>query len=204
MITVVDYGLGNIGSILNMLRRIGVKAESTSEIGKIAEADKLILPGVGSFDSGVESLERMNLLTELENTVLRRRVPTLGICLGAQLLTRGSQEGKRSGLGWIQADTIRFFSQKSDINLPVPNMGWRNISVAKLSPLFIDLPLNPRFYFVHSYHFVCDNPSDVICTADYGYNFTAAFSKDNIYGVQFHPEKSHKFGIKILSNFAAI
>jgi glutamine amidotransferase len=146
----------------------------------------------------------MNLLTELENTVLRRRVPTLGICLGAQLLTRGSQEGKRSGLGWIQADTIRFFSQKSDINLPVPNMGWRNISVAKLSPLFIDLPLNPRFYFVHSYHFVCDNPSDVICTADYGYNFTAAFSKDNIYGVQFHPEKSHKFGIKILSNFAAI
>lgn len=204
MISVVDYGLGNLGSILNMLRKLGAPAKSVSTPEEIRNSGKLIVPGVGAFDHGMDNLDRLGLIPELNAAVMDRGVPVLGICLGAQLLTRSSEEGKRPGLGWIQAETIRFFSRDPSHRLPVPHMGWTPVRVEKDSELTRDLPPVPRFYFVHSYHFQCDVAADALLTAEYGYRFVAAFSNNNVYGVQFHPEKSHKFGMKLLSNFAAI
>ena len=204
MITVVDYGLGNLGSILNMLRKLGIPGELTSDPAKVGEAARLILPGVGAFDNGMENLERFGLLPALNRAVFERNVPILGICLGAQLLTRSSEEGRRSGLGWLAADTIRFSSRTTGPQRPVPHMGWNRVVSAKASPLTSDLPAEPRFYFVHSYHFLCEEPTDILLMAEYGYPFAAAFSRRNVFGVQFHPEKSHKFGMKLLANFAAL
>jgi imidazole glycerol-phosphate synthase subunit HisH len=204
MISIVDYGLGNLGSIHNMLRKLGVAVQVTSDPTTVADAEKLILPGVGSFDNGMENLERLGLVPVLHRAVLERRVPVLGICLGAQLMTRSSEEGRKQGLGWIAADTIRFFSRSPELRLPVPHMGWRGVHAATACPLLLGLPSEPRFYFVHSYHFLCDEPRDVVLTTEYGYTFTAAFARDNIYGVQFHPEKSHKYGMGLLKRFAAL
>jgi len=203
MITIVDYGLGNLGSIANMLRKIGVVSESTSDPARIATAEKLILPGVGAFDNGMENLARLGLIEPLNQRVLRDKVPVLGICLGAQLLTRRSEEGKLPGLGWIEADTIRFFSRQPGAGLKVPHMGWNDLSLKKSSPLFAD-GSEQRFYFVHSFHFSCDQAEDPLAAATYGYEFTAAFSRGNVFGVQFHPEKSHKFGMEFLRRFAAL
>ncbi len=203
MITIVDYGLGNLGSILNMLRKVGVAAELTGEPERVAKAEKLILPGVGAFDNGMENLARLGLIDILNDRVCGQHIPILGICLGAQLLTRRSEEGHRSGLGWIEADTIRFFSRVAVQGFKVPHMGWSDLTTSKPSPLFVE-NTEQRFYFVHSYHFHCDRSEDTLATADYGYSFTAAFSRGNVYGVQFHPEKSHKFGMELLRRFAAL
>lgn len=200
MLAIINYGLGNLTSIRNMCKRIGVEAEITDDPVLITSAERLILPGVGHFRKGMENLLGSGLKTLLDRLVLEQNKPILGICLGAQLMTSHSEEGDTDGLGWVDADTIRF--RESELNgLKVPNMGWREIAVSGENPLWVGLPAEPRFYFVHSYHFRFREPSEIAATARYGYEFACSFRKGNIFGTQFHPEKSHKFGMKVLENF---
>ncbi len=201
MVTIIDYNIGNLLSIQNMLSRIGIKSIISDKESEIKVADKLILPGVGSYDYGMEQLYKSGLINLLNEKVRIRKTPILGICLGAQMLTEGSDEGKLKGLGWIKGKTINFDKSKLESNQKIPNMGWRDVTDYNLSKLFNNMPENPRFYFVHSYHFCIENEEEVIVKANYGYDFAAGIEKDNILGVQFHPEKSHKYGMKILENF---
>jgi imidazole glycerol-phosphate synthase subunit HisH len=202
MIHIVHYGLGNVGSIRNMLHRLGFEAKLVSEPAEIRSAKKLILPGVGSFDRGMEELHRRGLVDALNEKVLEERVPVLGVCLGMQLFSKGSEEGDRPGLGWIDAETVRLKVPEDDPSLRLPHMGWNSITVERPTPLLEDLPDGKRFYFVHTYHVSCRNPDSVAAHSRYGTDFTCAVSQGNIYGTQFHPEKSHRFGMKVLSNFA--
>ena len=204
MITIIDYKMGNLGSIVNMLRRLGFEAAVGSERKHIENATKLILPGVGSFDSGIRHLHELGLNDLLEQKVMSHRIPFLGICLGMQLLCKGSEEGMKNGLGWIDAETVRFPNEVAGESLRIPHMGWNEISVKKQNPLFKDLDANPRFYFVHGFHVQCADPEAVAATTTYGIEFHSSVRKDNIYGVQFHPEKSHKFGMQLLKNFAEL
>lgn len=201
MILVVDYGMGNVGSILNMLKKIGAQVITSAEPEVIRRADKLILPGVGAFDSGMKRLEELGLIDVLHHQVLDRGVPVLGVCLGMQLLTRRSEEGVRPGLGWIPGETIRFRMGDDHAGLKIPHMGWNTISVRRVGAIFAGLERGSRFYFVHSYHVVCDDPEDILTTTFYGYDFVSSAQRRNVLGTQFHPEKSHKFGMKLLRNF---
>lgn len=201
MITIIDYGVGNLSSIKNMLKRIGVAAEITNDVAVIEKAEKLILPGVGHFNYGMEQLHKSGLVPVLNESVLQKKVPILGICLGVQLLTQSSEEGTAAGLGWIAGKTIAFDKTKLQANQKIPHMGWSDVSNYQQSKLFTNMPVEPRFYFVHSYHLALENPADVLVTANYGYPFAAGIEHENILGVQFHPEKSHKFGMKLLENF---
>jgi glutamine amidotransferase len=201
MVTIINYGVGNLGSIRNMLSRIGVNSVISSVPDEIIAAEKLILPGVGNFDNGMEQLHKRNLIPLLNLKVIERQTPILGICLGAQLLSKSSEEGNSKGLGWINAKTVAFSKEKMQSNQKVPHMGWSNISDFKQSKLFSNMYEDPRFYFVHSYHLIVDEPKECMVQAEYGYSFAAGIEKGNILGVQFHPEKSHKFGMKILENF---
>lgn len=202
MITIIDYGTGNLRSIANVLRVLGVPSCITSNPSDIDRATKLILPGVGHFDFGMTNLRQSALIEPLNDAVLVRKIPVLGICLGAQLLTRGSQEGQLPGLGWIEADTIAFDRTRMPSHLRVPHMGWADTTVRANQPLFEGLE-HPRFYYVHSFHMVCDHPDNEMCHAIHGYSFVAGICKQHILGVQFHPEKSHRFGKIVLKNFAA-
>jgi glutamine amidotransferase len=204
MITIVDYGLGNLGSILNLLKKIGAPAKLSTSKLDIEKADKLILPGVGSFDNGMNQLRERGFIDVLNWKALEEKVPTLGICLGMQLLSNSSEEGSEKGLGWIDADTIKFKFDTDNAHLKVPHMGWNLVKEAKKSVLNQDMYEEPRFYFVHSYHVKCKNPQDELFRTSYGFEFTSAVEKGNIMGVQFHPEKSHKFGMQLLSNFNSI
>jgi len=202
MLTIIDYGMGNLGSLLNMLKRIGVNAVIGSELDQIKKAEKIVLPGVGSFDAGMHYINTMPGLRDvLEEKVMLEKVPTLGVCLGMQLFTQGSEEGRHAGLGWISGHTRRF--PRYD-GLKVPHMGW-NIAIANTaSPLTVGAGKEPRYYFAHSYYVEVENPAHSVSKTHYGLSFDSAVAKDNIYGVQFHPEKSHRFGSKILKNFAEL
>jgi len=201
LITIIDYGLGNLGSIQNMFKRIGVQAKITSDLGEIAGANKILLPGVGAFDNAMTRINETGLKEVLDKKAKLDKVPILGICLGMQLLTRGSQEGVLSGLGWIEADTIKF---PAIDGLKVPHMGWNLVKPSTQSKLTLNLPNESRFYFVHSYYVQVDKQENSILKANYGIEFDAAIQNDNIYGAQFHPEKSHKFGMQLLKNFSEI
>jgi len=201
MITIVDYGVGNLASIRNMLKKIGVEALISSKKEDILAADKLILPGVGAFDTCAEKLEQSGLLETLNEKVIAQKTPVLGVCVGMQLLTEGSEEGKLPGLGWIKGRIVKFKKDKLPPSHKIPHMGWREVKLNKQSKLFSEMFDEPRFYFVHSYHPELDNAADALVTADYGYSFVAGMEHENIMGVQFHPEKSHKFGMKLLENF---
>jgi glutamine amidotransferase len=204
MITIVDYGCGNLGSIQNMIKKIGSKAQITSDAAKIALAEKLILPGVGAFDTGIKNLHERGLWSILNKRVLEDKVPILGICLGMQLMTKSSEEGVLKGLSWIDAETKKFKFDEVSEKRKIPNMGWNYIEIKKNSRLFNNMYEHPKFYFVHSYYVNCHQKEDVIAVANYGQNYDCAFEKDNIFGVQFHPEKSHKYGMKLLENFIAL
>lgn len=204
MITVVDYGMGNLGSIMNMLRKIGVPARLSSSPGEIGNADKLILPGVGSFDAGMRNLADRGLVDPLAEKAVARGAPVLGICLGMQLMAKRSEEGTLPGLGWIDAEVVRFRPPLEGERLKVPHMGWNTVAAGKNCPLFRGSGPELRYYFVHSYHVVCGDPSDIAGTSRHGTEFVSAFHRGNLYGVQFHPEKSHKFGMGLLRNFAEV
>jgi glutamine amidotransferase len=203
MVTIVDYGVGNLASIANMARKAGTDCVVSSDPAAIALADKLILPGVGAFDRGMSNLEERGLIAVLNERALERRVPTLGLCLGMQLMGRGSEEGARPGLGWLAADSLRFKPGAGNA-LKIPHMGWNYIEPAAPSALTDHLPPSPRFYFVHSYYLACDNPDDVMCWTSYGDRFASGIHRSNLWGTQFHPEKSHSFGLGLLRNFFAL
>ncbi|CAB1063928.1 Imidazole glycerol phosphate synthase amidotransferase subunit HisH [Olavius sp. associated proteobacterium Delta 1] len=202
MICIVNYGMGNLGAIQNMLRKIGAESVVSSNGDDIEKADMIILPGVGAFDNGMKNLERLNLLDILNAKVIIKKTPVLGICLGAQLITKRSEEGSLPGLGWLDAETIRFNFLGDHVNHKIPHMGWNTVTVQKASHIFNTMDEESRFYFVHSFHLACNNPKDILTTTTYGYEFVSSFQKGNIIGVQFHPEKSHKFGMKLLTKFA--
>ncbi|MGZ4089400.1 MAG: imidazole glycerol phosphate synthase subunit HisH [Bacteroidia bacterium] len=203
MVTIVDYGVGNIGSIANMLKKIGGDSIITSDPKKISEANKIILCGIGAFDDGMGKLVSMGIVEVLKQKVIQEKTPIMGVCLGMQLFTKGSEEGEKEGLGFIEGYTKKFdFSGISaDKNLRIPHMGWNVAQAVKPSRLYENMYPDPRFYFVHSFRVVLENGEDELLQTNYGHSFTSAFEKNNIIGVQFHPEKSHKFGIRLYENF---
>ncbi|MBS1659708.1 MAG: imidazole glycerol phosphate synthase subunit HisH [Bacteroidetes bacterium] len=201
MIAIVDYGVGNLASIMNMLKKAGVDAIVTSDPVLIESAAKLILPGVGAFDTCAGKLQESGLLPLLNKKVLEDKTPVLGVCVGMQLLLEGSEEGELPGLGWIKGRVVKFRPEMLPAGYKIPHMGWTDVILSKPSRLFEGMYEEPRFYFVHSYYAQPVNPEDILVRADYGPPFTAGMENNNIMGVQFHPEKSHKFGMKLLSNF---
>ena len=202
MITIVDYGMGNLGSVFNMFKKIGVASKITSNIEEIKSATKLLLPGVGSFDMAMQKINDSGIKEVLDQKVLIEETPILGICLGMQLLTKSSEEGKEKGLGYINASTKRF--SFVDKKMKVPHMGWNIITKSSDSKLTEDFIAESRFYFVHSYYVKVVNQENAILKTNYGLDFDSAIQNKNIYGSQFHPEKSHKFGMKLLKNFSKI
>lgn len=205
MIVILDYGVGNSGSIQNMIRRIGGESVITSNEDSIASASGFVLPGVGSFDRGMSKLLSSGFLDCLESRVMRG-VPILGICLGMQMFFNGSDEGDLSGLGWISGYVKKFEVTKNDDhkNMKVPHMGWNLVRPKMTQSLFKGLEKEARFYFVHSYYVTCNSKENVLGTTEYGHEFVSSVCKENIFGVQFHPEKSHHFGMSLFKNFLEI
>jgi imidazole glycerol-phosphate synthase subunit HisH len=202
MIVIVDYGMGNLASIRNMLKKVGVQSEITSSPEVIEKASKIILPGVGAFDKAMENIHALDVLPILNRKVLQEKTPVLGICLGMQLLMEKSEEGSKPGLGWIPGDVRRFSFDQSDAKLKIPHMGWNLTQATNQNGIFKDL-MNARFYFVHAYYVTCAEENNVLATTQYGIRFTSAVQSGNIFGTQFHPEKSHKFGMQLLRNFVS-
>jgi len=202
MITIVDYGMGNLGSILNMCKRIGAKAQITADLETIRQADKILLPGVGAFDAAISRIDQLGLRETLVSKANTEKIPFLGICLGMQLLTNSSEEGKLSGLGLIDAETIKL--KFEILNMKVPHMGWNFVHPVNASVLITGFTDEFRFYFVHSYYVKCNHQINVVMQTEYGHRFDSIIQRDNIFGAQFHPEKSHKYGMKLLENFSKI
>jgi glutamine amidotransferase len=204
MIVIIDYGMGNLRSIIKAFERLNIKTIVSSKKTDIDKADKLILPGVGHFGTGMKNLYSLGIIDLLLKKITVDKIPILGICLGLQLFTQSSEEGNINGLGLIDAKTIRFnFADKSD-NLKVPHMGWNSAIIQKENKLLNSVNNEELFYFVHSYHIKCSDKNDVLTYTTYGYKFASSIQKENIYGTQFHPEKSHSAGLRILQNFSRI
>ncbi|OCW57009.1 imidazole glycerol phosphate synthase subunit HisH [Hoeflea olei] len=202
-ITIIDYGTSNLGSMKNMLKKLGVASRLATTADEVMEAEKIILPGVGAFDAGMRTLKASGMVEALHVKVLEQRVPILGVCLGMQMMGLASEEGSEAGLGWVDARSVRFRSQDHP-GMRVPHMGWNEVRGQKPSPLLSEPPERLRFYFANSYHVVCADPADVLLETDYaGFHFTSAFEKGHIRGAQFHPEKSHRYGMWFLNNFAS-
>lgn len=202
MICIIDYGVGNYAAIGNMLRRIGVESCISRDPTVISAAKKLVLPGVGAFDEGMRNLRNSGLIELLNELVVIRHVPILGICLGMQLLGLSSEEGNESGLEWIPMRFKRFEPTKEGRRVKSLHMGWNIVTPLRRSQLFGGFEHPPRFYFVHRYFAVCEEPTDILGMSTYGVEFASAVARENIFGVQFHPEKSHRFGMRLLQNFA--
>jgi len=201
MFVILDYGVGNLTSIKNMLKKAGVSAVISGKEEDVQSATKLLLPGMGHFDNCMQKLNASGLRPLVEKKAFEEKIPVLGICVGLQMFMEGSEEGNEKGLGWFKGQTIRFKPEKMKTGEKIPNMGWLEINACKSSTMLNNLE-QARFYFAHSYHVDPVDESVALIKADYGYPFTAAIEKDNIVGVQFHPEKSHRFGMQILKNFA--
>ena len=202
-LVVVDAGIGNLGAIPNMLKRVGAAATVTNSPDVIAQADRLILPGVGAFDPAMQTLNELGIVEVLAEKALVERVPVLGVCLGMQLMFSGSEEGQLPGLGWIPGRVVKFKPDLDDRTIRIPHMGWNYVEPVENAVLFAGFDGTPRFYFAHSYHVAPDDPGDVAGWTDYGQRFAASVQRDNIGGIQFHPEKSHRFGLRVFENFLA-
>lgn len=203
MIAIIDYGMGNLRSVLKKFENLKVDALITNDIGVIKNADKLILPGVGHFANGVKNLKENNLWDVLNEKVLVKETPILGICLGMQLMAKYSEEGNCAGFSWFDANVVKF-KINDKLKHKIPHMGWNQLSVEKNNKLSENISESESFYFVHSYHIECNNKEDVLFSTEYEYYFTSAVNKGNIWGVQFHPEKSHNAGEQMLKNFTSL
>lgn len=199
-IVVIDYGMGNLNSVKRKLSLLGINASISPDPREISDCDKLILPGVGHFKKAINNLKKLDIWDTLNETVLVKKTPILGICLGMQLMAKHSEEGTEKGLGWFDAEVVKF-SVKNSLLHKIPHTGWNGIINIRQSQLLKDIPDNSEFYFVHSYHLICNNPLDILNETFYEYKFTSAVGKENIFGVQYHPEKSHDIGEKLLRNF---
>jgi len=204
MITIVDFGLGNILAFVNVYRRLNIPVSVAGSAAELAGADRLILPGVGAFDQAIQQLDASGMRQELERMVVQQGVPVLGVCVGMQMLAGSSEEGLLPGLGWIDGTVRKFDAAALRQDTHLPHMGWNDVAPVTAGGLFNELEQAARFYFLHSYYFDCQQAEDVLATAEYGINFSCAVQHDNIYGVQFHPEKSHHYGTQLLKNFAEL
>lgn len=201
MIVIVDYGMGNLHSVQSKIESLKYEAIISSRVEDIENASKLILPGVGSFARGIENIREYGLLEILNKKALLDKTPILGICLGMQLLTNFSEEGDAEGLSWVEGETRKFTFGNGEAKLRIPHVGWNTTSVRKKSVLFDNIPDNKRYYFTHSYYVACKGDETLVATTNYGYEFASVVQKDNIYGTQFHPEKSHQHGLQMIDNF---
>ena len=204
MITIIDYGLGNISAFTNLYKRLNVPVAVAKNTRELQQADKLILPGVGDFDHAMDLLEKSAMRQTLDEMVLGQKIPILGVCVGMQMLASVSEEGHLPGLGWIDGKVRKFEVTKNFPSIRLPHMGWNEVVPTGSSPLFAGLEDKARFYFLHSFYFHCASPENILAVTDYGKEFSCAVQSGNIYGAQFHPEKSHQSGIRLLKNFSEI
>lgn len=204
MITIVDYGVGNINAFVNVYKRVNVPTKIAKTAADLEDAQKIILPGVGHFDHALSELIKSGMREKLDELVMEKEIPVIGICVGMQMMGNSSDEGKLAGLGWIDASIKKFDETKIKQVTRLPHMGWNDVNPIVSSPLFQGLERNALFYFLHSYYFECNNPSDILATSDYGGQFACAAHHQNVYGIQFHPEKSHHYGETLLHNFAKL
>jgi imidazole glycerol-phosphate synthase subunit HisH len=200
MLTIIDYGVGNLASVQNMLKKAGAESVISTDVRVISKASKIILPGVGAFDHCMNMFNNSGLRQTVTKKALEEKVPVLGICVGLQMLMESSEEGIEKGLGWVPGKVVKFDINKMPEGYKIPHMGWTDIQPEAFCKLYEGID-EPRFYFVHSYHVFCEDNKNITSTAVYGYPFTASVQKENIMGVQFHPEKSHKFGMQLYKNF---
>ena len=203
VISVLDYGAGNAGSVIRMIELAGGKAKRATTVEHLDNADKLVIPGVGAFDNGMGRLHEARLVAKLDRLAIEQRVPILGICLGMQLMCRTSEEGLLPGLGWFDA-VVRRFPDARGTGLPVPHMGWNTLNVSRPCAVLPALDEEQRFYFVHSYCVHCNDATDMVAQCVYGREFVAVIQKNNLFGVQFHPEKSHRFGLALIKRFVEL
>ena len=203
MITIVDYGLGNVQAIANIYKRLEIPTKLAKSAADLDDSSHLILPGVGAFDWAMSKLEDSGMRPTLEKLVIEQDKPVLGICVGLQMMAKSSEEGTAQGLGWFDA-TVKLFEPADSVRTPLPHMGWNDVELVKSNGLLRQLGDSPQFYFLHSYYFAQNVSDDVIAWSDYAVRFACALSKKNIHGVQFHPEKSHGWGVQLLKNFASL
>jgi glutamine amidotransferase len=201
---IVDYGAGNLASIANMLKKIGIGAVVTSDPAVLERAERIILPGVGAFDTGMRTLRSLGLVEVLDRLVREHKKPLLGLCLGMQLITRGSEEGVLPGFGWLAARTVRFAFPAGTPQLKVPHVGWNRLLPRATSRLLAGMQDEVRAYFVHSYYLACDDETSIVALTRYGHDFPSIVHAANVVGMQFHPEKSHKYGMRLLKNFFSL
>jgi len=204
MIVIIDYGLGNIQAFLNVYRRLNISVSIARNADELTGATRIILPGVGAFDNAMKLLQKSGMREVLDDLVLNRGVPVIGVCVGMQIMAEHSEEGLLPGLGWIKASVRKLRGLKATPALQLPHMGWNDIVPLASSGLFSGLEHDARFYFLHSYYFDCESSATALAETDYGIRFVSAVQSRNIYGVQFHPEKSHQYGIRLLQNFTEV
>lgn len=204
MITIIDYGVGNINAFVNVYKRVNVPTKIAKTVADLEDAQKIILPGVGHFDHAMSELIKSGMREKLDELVMKKKIPVIGICVGMQMMGNSSDEGKLAGLGWIDASIKKFDKTKIKQVTRLPHMGWNDVNPVISHSLFEGLEKDALFYFLHSYYFECNNPNDILATSDYGGEFACAAYHENIYGIQFHPEKSHHYGETLLHNFAKL
>ncbi len=204
MLTIIDYGVGNIFAFQNVYKRLNIPTNIAKNVQDLVDVDKLILPGVGNFDYAMTQLHNSGLKARLDELVLINKVPVLGICVGMQMMANDSEEGNLKGLGWIDGSVKKIDANKIDYHTKLPHMGWNDVIPSRKNKLFTGLEKSSVFYFLHSYYFHCNSKNNIISTSEYGIKFTSSVQNDNIYGIQFHPEKSHSNGERLLYNFTKL